>query len=56
MTFKTWMQEPENKNLLEANNVPLHVAMQIWDAAKVEAVNDYMSLILTGKLIVNLNK
>jgi hypothetical protein len=56
MTFNDWMKEPENKSLLEDNKVQTHIAQQIWDAAKVEAINEYMGLIISGKLKINLDK
>jgi hypothetical protein len=51
--FKSWSEEPENKKLLKENNIPLWVANQIWDAAKVAAANEYVSLLHEGVLVIN---
>lgn len=54
--FSEWIKEPENKKLLENNNVPLWVANQIWDAAKVSAANEYVEMLHKGTLIINPNQ
>lgn len=49
--FNEWSLSPEGKEIL--NEVPLAVVEQIWSAAKVSAINNYVGLIRSGVLIIN---
>lgn len=54
--FNEWVKEPENKTLLEENNVPVWIANQIWDAAKVAAADEYVDLLHKGVLCIKSDK
>lgn len=56
MNFSEWSTLPENNKILKEYNIPIEIAKMIWDQAKLSAANEYVSLLHSGKLIVNLSK